>query len=294
MLNHLQKYDGYECFFKNDSQQLMYALHINNTERAVVINQIKKSELPLPIDILGFINASHQLEMLEEDLDNWYIITSKIDGVPIFEFIENPDAPPHGIITKHLSEFITLMHDYDALAPYYQYHLLDASQFVLSHNQLKSKEIIKLSELQEGYIDFNAVKALAIQRLSELIALVGITERETYETVNWVPALEASTSVSSLSELSLIWTNEIEAIRHRLKSTPLTNLYSMKAAESNDPLAIRRLNDLDRKKEMETLTQPEPRPPHRIKPAIVLTLILILSFLAVMFFPGLLDQLLGS
>lgn len=293
MLNHLQKYDSYECFLKTDSQQLMHALHINNSERCVVINQIKKAALPLPIDVLDLINASHQLEMLEEDTDNWYIITSKIDGVPIFQPTENPDAIPHGIITKHLSEFIALIHDYDHLAPYYQYHLLESSQFVLCHNQLKSKEVIILSVLTEGFIDFNAVRALAIQRLSELIALLGVTERETYETVNWVPILEASASVNSLSALSQLWTTEIEVIKSRLKSTPLTNLYTLKAAESSDPLAIRRLNDLDKKKELESLQPPEPRPPYKMNPAIVLTLILVLSFLAVLFFPGLLDQLMG-
>lgn len=290
MLNHLQKYEGYELFKKTDAQQLSYAFRKDQPSQPVIINQIKKSALLLPIDVHGLINAFRQMDMLEEDGEHWYIITRRLEGQPLFPDSHKALAESPQLSTDQLYQFLNLVADYDGLAAYYQYLLLSEELFQLHNGQVKSSEVLLLESEPSIPMDFVAVKARIHQLLGRLIALLKISEPHTYETVNWMPIFERSAATASLSALVALWKETFEALGNKLKPTPLKELYVVSSAEAAAPAAQRRQAEAEKRTELESLQAQSAVRPKGVNPAIWLTLVLALALLAIFVLPGLLKQ----
>lgn len=294
MLNHIQHYENITPYSKNGSQKFAYATHKENPNHRVIINQIKKTSLLLPIDIDSIINALHHLEMLEEDSEYWYLITTDIQGVTPFEPIEQ-NATPAGVInTDRFLEFLNLIKEYYLLAPYYQLMLLSENQFLLNNQQLKSKELLVLNDLADEYVDFSTVKSQLFPLIGSFLILIKNSEPAIYEDIDWTETFEASSKAVSLSELSTLWIDEIHRITNKIESTEstfLTGIYAIKASDAKAPSAIRRQVEADKRTELQSLRETPKNSSQGIKPAIIITLIIAFILLMIFVIPNLLEQI---
>lgn len=294
MLNHIQHYENITPYSKTGSQEFAYATHKENPEHRVIINQIKKTSLLLPIDVNSIINALHHLEMLEEDSEYWYLITTDTQGVTLFEPIAQNATPACVINTDHFLEFLNLIKDYYLLAPYYQMMLLSEKQFLLNNQQLKSKELLVLSNLDDEYIDFSTVKSQLLPLIGSFLVLLKNSEPAIYLDIDWTETFEASSKTVSLSELSTLWIDEIHRITNKIESTEstfLTGIYAIKASDAKAPSAIRRQAEADKRTELQSLRETPKNSSQGIKPAIIITLIIAFILLMIFVMPNLLEQI---
>lgn len=293
MLNHIQHYENITPYSKNGSQQFAYATHKGNPDQHVIINQIKKMSLLLPIDVNSIINALSHLEMLEEDSEFWYLITKDVQGPTLFEPFSEAAAPASILTTDHFLDFLNLLKDYYLLAPYYQMMLISKNQFLLSNQHLISKELLVLSDLTDDYIDFSTVKTNLLPLIGSFLVLLKNNEPDKYQTIDWTKVFEASAKSVSLYDFSTLWINEIQRINNiePIEATPLAGIYPIKASDAKAPSAIRRQAEAEKRTELQSLRETPKNSSQGIKPAIILTLIIAFILLMIFVMPNLLEQI---
>lgn len=292
MLNHLQKYENFEAFYQSDIQTLSYATQIDISENQVILNQIKKSAFPLPLDIIATIGALHQLKLLEEDGEYWYIVSTRIKGTPLFAEDNAYLQPSQPLLTEHLIQFLELAKDYEALAPSYQFLLLKETQFILQDNRLCSQELLNLSELPDTPIDFSIIRAQVLQLVSHFLTRLLHTEPTLYSNKNWVPIYDASENMHTITELAMLWLNEINENKSKLQPLPLNNLYVVEPEAAITPAAIRRQKENEKQAalELESLRNDSKQPQKGLRPAVILTLALACILAAIFVIPGILSS----
>lgn len=283
MLNHKDKYIHFQLYQQTEFQKFYTAQKKNAPEEQVLVNVLPKASLIQPVDVSGVINASHCLEMLEEDAENWYFITTHLIGNEIFIPVSDPQSAVKGIHTKHFLQLMTLIHTYDYLTPYYQSMLLKESQFVLHNDQLVSKEVFDLSFLPETLPEFAMIKTQLSALVAQAINLLKIYHPETYGAVNWHPLFEKAYTLSSISQIANFWSNEVQALSSRLQPEVLENLYGVTTEKTNGKVAA------SSHKNYNTLQRTEQLPPNRKNAAIVLTGIIALCLVVFSFAPTIID-----
>ncbi len=290
MLNYLQKFEIIEILNQNEQQSISIAHPINAPSELVTIVQLKKIFLPVPLEAESIIRSFSALKFLEEDTENWYIVTSRFNGTPLSaENIRYSDAS-FKISTENFKQFLTIAKNYEGMSPVYQSLLLGVAQFTLFENQLVSNEILDLTTFSPHNIEFAEVRTQVLQLISHFIARLIHTEPEAYNHINWTPMYDVSENLLNLSQLCDYWILEIEKLQ-RLQPTPLNNLFVVDAQAAQTPAAIRRQKEVERQAVLESLQQSSKFRSNKLSPAIALTLAIALLLAGIFVLPGIFDSL---
>lgn len=289
MLNHKDKYIHFQLYQQSEFQKMYIAQKKTTPEELVLVNVISKAVLVQPVDISGVINASHCLEMLEEDNENWYFITSHLPGKAIFSPTAEPNRTVKGFSTQHFLQLMALVSTYDYLTPYYQMMLLKESQFILHNDQLVSREVFDLSFISKDLPDFTAVKTQLAALIAQGVNLLKMELPEVYGNVSWYAIFENANSLNSLKQITTYWSEEIEVLSRRIQPEVLENLYTIKVEKDSAPgpnPSQRRYATLPAKEESPTN---RPAPEKRKNTAILLTGIIALCLIAASLAPKVID-----
>lgn len=285
MANHQEKYDYYEILVHNEHQQITHGIHKEQTLQKVSINKIRKSSYVLPVDVSGFVNGFTQLVMLEEDPSHWYIITRKLDGTALFN-AEEHESPVSMSFTHidQLKEFLDCLKAYDLLAPFYQFHLLRESNWLVKDAHVLSKELLIFDETLDGFIDFPLVRAQANAMILKLFAGLNYLDQEPLS----IEKITQDTQfISGLDALAEYWLALIDLYSNMPKPVRLEGLYTIPSETANAPMAKRRVLESS-KLATETLSDSTPKANKPvIKPAIALTLITAVICLIILLVPAL-------
>lgn len=283
MLNHKDKYINFHLYQQSEVQKFYLANKKYSTDEQVLVNVLLKSALVQPLDVHGVINATHSLEMLEEDSENWYFITSHLEGESIFSPSQGPLTQETTFGTEHFLQLMNTVKTYDYLTPYYQLMLLNESQFLLHQGKLVTREVFDLAFLPEILPDLNSSKAQLSSLVSQSIDLMKVNNPGTYAMVNWLPLFERASLTNTLGEAADYWSKEIQTISSRLQPEPLANLYGVKPPVEKSRAAI-----LPGKK-YDSLQPGSQSPRKNTNLAIILTCILALCLIIASFTPNIKD-----
>lgn len=288
MLNHKDKYTHFQLYQQTDSQKLYTASKKTNPEEQVILNVIPKTALAQPLDVHGVINATQHLEMLEEDNEHWYFVTRHLEGEPVFARGVEGLVHASSFTTDHLLQLLNLVKSYDYLTPYYQMILLNEKQFIISNNQLETKEVFDLSVLSSSIPDFSASLMQLSLLVKQSVDLLKVHYPETYAMVNWHLLFEKAALCHTLNEVGAFWEEEIQALTHRVKPELLENLYAIQPVKNESS------SKANAQKNYQSL-QNEGRPSKKkMNTAILITCILALLLAFASFAPLLKDLLSGK
>lgn len=282
MANHQEKYDYYEIYIHNEHQQITYGVHKEHALQKVVINKILKSSYVLPVDVSSFINCFSHLVMLEEDPLHWFIITRKLDGMPLFSE-ENPkeDQGELSIKKDQMLQFLSQIAQYDFLAPFYQFYLLKESNWIIKDGAVLSKELLIFDQLHEGFIDFSLVRA---QSNALILKLISRSDLANIELLSLDKITEETQYINSLERLSDYWQKAISTADALPRPVLLQNLYTMPSEAAAAPMAKRRV--IESVKAANDLSEVENHRKPFIKPAIALTMVTALICLIILAVPA--------
>lgn len=290
MLNYLQKFEAIEILAQNEQQTISTAHPINAPSELVTITQLKKQFLPIPFEADSIIRSFSSLKFLEEDAENWYIVTSRYEGTPFSaENVRYSDTSFH-LTTENFIQFLMIAKHYEVLSPIYQNILLDVSQFTLFDNKLVSSEVLDLTMIKTHSNEFSEVKSQVLQLISHFIARLIHTEPHSYNHINWTPMYDVSENLLSLTQLCDYWLQEIEKIQ-RLQPTPLNELYAVQAQAVQTPAAVRRQKELEKQAVLVSLQQSSKTRSTKLNPAIILTLAVVAVLACIFVVPGIFDSL---
>lgn len=283
MLNHKDKYIHFQLYQQSENQKIYIAEKKSNPEEQVLVNVLLKAALVQPVDVSGVINATHGLEMLEEDSENWYFITRHLKGEMVFSPTSDSLGTERSFDTGQFLELMNIICTYDYLTPYYQMMLLKESQFILHNSQLTSREVFDLSFLPADLPDFTTVKTQVSAVIAQAIHLLKIHQPETYAMMNWQPLFEKTYQLTSLKQIATFWSKEVQDLSNRLQPEVLENLYAVKSEKEipkGSGTPQKNYNSL----------QPSTQPPEKKRNlAILLTCALAFCLIVASFTPSILN-----